>query len=177
MINTIQEPRTFGFATYLPAVRQSHASASREVYEQNRHRVYAIAFWMTDHELAAEAVMTDAFSRAFASYEQPNSEQVDNALITELRARMPLGALTLDCEPSEEVRSVRYNILRVDLERAVVQLPGTEKLIFIMHDVEGYDHARIADTLQLTEDQTRLGLHQARLCVRQFLASQSKFAC
>jgi DNA-directed RNA polymerase specialized sigma24 family protein len=75
----------------------------------------------------------------------------------------------LDCAPSSEVRSVRYNILRVDLERALVQLPSTEKLIFIMHDVESYDHPRVARTLGLTEEQTQLGLHQARLYLRQLL--------
>jgi len=41
------------------------------------------------------------------------------------------------------------------LERAVIQLPDTEKMIFLMHDVEGYDHARIARLLGMTEDSSR----------------------
>ena len=83
---------------------------------------------------------------------------------------MPLGPLTLDCAPCHQVLSVRHNTLRVDLERAVIQLPDTEKMIFLMHDVEGYDHARIARLLGMTEDSSRQGLHQARLRVRELLA-------
>ena len=68
------------------------------------------------------------------------------------------------------MQSVRRNTLRVDLERAVVQLPPTEKMIFLMHDVESYDHARIARTLGLSDEESRLGLHQARLRMRELLA-------
>ena len=176
MINSIQEPN-FGFATYAPAALPLRATGRREVYEQNRHRVYAIAFWMTDNELAAEDLMTSTFCRAFAVDNEPAAEAIDDALFAELKARMPVGTLILDCEPSDHVCAVRYNILRVDLERAVIQLPNTEKLIFILHDVEGYDHVRISRILGLTEAESKRGLHQARLCVRQFLSRNSSFAC
>jgi len=66
---------------------------------------------------------------------------------------------------------VRSNTLRVDLEAAVIQLPATEKLIFLMHDVERYDHDRVARLLGITERESRLGLHQARLRVRELLAA------
>ncbi len=169
MITSIQEANTSGFAAYLPSVLPSIANGYFQTYEQNRHRIYAMAFWMTDNELAAEELMTDTFSRVFAVDSQPTAEQIDSALIAELRSLVPIGTLTLDCAPCSEVRSVRYNILRVDLERALVQLPSTEKLIFIMHDVESYDHSRVARTLGLTEEQSQLGLHQARLYLRQVL--------
>ncbi len=166
MITNVWEATTSGFAPYLPAVPPS-ANSYRETYEQNRHRIYAMAFWMTDNELAAEEVMTQAFCQAFTHYAEPTAEQIDLALVAELRALVPLGTLTLDCQPCTEVRSVRYNIMRVDLERALMNLPSTEKMIFILHDVESYDHARVARTLGLTEDQSRRGLHQARLYIRQ----------
>jgi RNA polymerase sigma-70 factor (ECF subfamily) len=52
----------------------------------------------------------------------------------------------------------------------VVQLPPTERLVFLLHDVEGYEHARIARMLGLSENESRYGLHQARLRLRQLLA-------
>ena len=82
---------------------------------------------------------------------------------------MPLGILTLNCAPAERVLSVRRNTLRVELERAVIQLPPTEKMIFLMHDVESYDHARIGRALGLSEEESRSGLHQARLRLRELL--------
>jgi DNA-directed RNA polymerase specialized sigma24 family protein len=36
--------------------------------------------------------------------------------------------------------------------------------------VESYDHARIARTLGLSDEESRLGLHQARLRMRELLA-------
>jgi len=159
------------FADRIPAVLQTiSVESSSEIYEQNRHRIYSLAFWMTDNELAAEELMTRTFCRAFAGTDAPSAEAIDCALISELRQYMPVGKLTLTCEPCARVLSVRRNALRVDLERAVVQLPNTEKLIFLMHDVESYDHARIARLLGITEVDSLNGLHQARLRMRELLA-------
>jgi RNA polymerase sigma-70 factor (ECF subfamily) len=95
---------------------------------------------------------------------------VDCALLEEIRQLVPVGALTLNQGTCSEVLSVRRNVKRVDLERAVVKLPATERLIYLLHDGEGYDHERIAFTLGITEDDSRRGLHQARLGLRTLLA-------
>jgi DNA-directed RNA polymerase specialized sigma24 family protein len=68
MTLSIREVKTNGIAQYGPAILESSKSEIHsKVYEQNRHRVYSLAFWMTDHELAAEQLMTQTFCRAFAS--------------------------------------------------------------------------------------------------------------
>jgi RNA polymerase sigma-70 factor (ECF subfamily) len=171
---SIGEAKNVGFAEYLPAVLQSKVERYREIYELNRHRVYALAFWMTDNELAAEELMLQSFRRAFLGDEAPSADDIDGALIAELREYMPLGTLTLDCAPCDRVLTVRRNTLRVELERAVVQLPNTEKMIFLMHDVEGYDHARIARLLGVSEDDSRRAVHQARLRLREFLVKEKE---
>jgi len=171
MTLSIAEAKRFGFAPYLPvALARPRVESCREIYQRNRHRVYSLAFWMTDNELTAEELMTRAFYRAFDRGEEPTADDIDRALISELRDRFPLGSLTLNCSPCERVLSIRCNTLRVDLERAVVQLPPTEKLMFLMHDVEDYDHDRIARLLGTTEDESRCGVHQARLRLRELLA-------
>jgi DNA-directed RNA polymerase specialized sigma24 family protein len=169
-MTSVQEAKMFGFATYMPAVLPRSVASYGETYELNRHRVYALAFWMTDNELDAAELMTQTFCRAFAKADAPAAEEIDRCLISELREYMPLGTLTLNCAPCEKVLAVRRNTLRVDLERAVVQLPPTEKMIFLMHDVESYDHARIGRALGISDEESRLGLHQARLRMRELLA-------
>jgi RNA polymerase sigma-70 factor, ECF subfamily len=169
---SIAEAKMFDFAQTLPAVlSEPRVEGRREIYEQNRHRVYSLAFWMTDNELAAEALTVQTFSRAFAAGQELTAYEIDRALVSELRSLLPLGTLTLDCSPCEQILSVRRNTLRVDLERAVIQLPNTEKLMFLMHDVEGYEHAYIASLLGVTEDNSQLGVHQARLRLRELLAN------
>jgi RNA polymerase sigma-70 factor, ECF subfamily len=167
----IGEVKTNGFAQYLPVnLERPNLESYSKIYERNRHRVYSLAFWMSDNELAAEQLMTQTFCRAFAAGEMPTVDDIDRALIRELREYMPIGQLTLTCMPSDRVLSVRRNTMRIDLERAVVQLPNTEKMIFLMHDVERYDHTRIARLLGISEDSSIQGLHQARLRMRELLA-------
>ncbi len=168
---SIGEVKMNGIAQYLPAIldRPTHIENYSKTYESNRHHIYSLAFWMTDNELAAEELMTQTFCRAFAGNSEPTADDIDLALIAELREYMDLGSFTLNCAPCDRVLSVRRNTMRVDLERAVVQLPNTEKMIFLMHDVERYDHARISRLLRISKDASVHGLHQARLRMRELL--------
>ena len=168
----IQEAKLIGFPACVsqPAAR---VEVYQEAFEENRHRVYSLGFWMTDNELVAEELMVNTFCRTFAFSSHPDAESVDRALVAELRELMPLGPLTLQCAPCANVVGLRRNTKRVELERAVVQLPATERLIFLFHDVERYDHARISRTLGLSEQESAYGLHQARLRLRELLASRA----
>lgn len=170
MASIFQQVKISGFATLLRVVAPERVKNFEAVFQQNRHRIYALAFWMTDNELAAEELMRLTYCRCFAHSSEPTAEALDGALITELREQMPIGVLTVDEGICCEAPSVRHNTLRVHLERAVVQLPPTERMIFLLHDVEGYDHARIVRTLSVSEDESRIGLHQARLRMRNLLA-------
>lgn len=163
------EAKLSGLRTYLPAA--DRLEQYRENYQNNQHRIYSLAFRMTNNELLAEEVVGNVFRRAFSLVTSPNAEVLDRALVRELREHAPIGLLTMECSVANEVSTVRKNVKRVHLECAVVQLPATERLMFLMHDVEGYDHARIGRTIGVTEDESRHGLHQARLRIRELLAT------
>ncbi len=173
MASNVQEAKLTSIARLVPAVTQAPLEAYQRVYDENRHRLYALAFWMTDNELTAHELLETTFRRAFSRTASPESESLDKILIAEIRELMPVGTLTLDLEASREIAALRRNVMRVHLERAVVQLPATERLIFLMHDVENYNHARIARTLGLSEQESQFGLHQARLRMRELLASMN----
>ena len=160
---------------FIPSAESQRLEHSRAIYEANRHRVYSFAFWMTDSEMLAEEVSGRTFLRAFSLSDQPTAEMIDRALLRELQseASVSLEPLQLQCGTVHEVSNVRRNTKRVDLERAIVQLPYTERMIFCMHDGDAYDHARIARTLGISEDDSRRGLHQARLRIREIVSAQS----
>lgn len=172
MANSIQAKVT-GFAAILPKTAAGNIESYKTAYEANRNRVYSFAFWMTDHEVAAEELSASTFRRAFAHTEAPSDELIDRLFLAEVRELMPVGTLTLDCAIATEVESIRRNVKRIHLERAVVQLPSTERLIFVMHDGEGYSHERIARTLGITEKESQGGLHQARLRIRELVADMN----
>lgn len=157
----------------IPAVGKQKAKYS-EIYNEHCHRIYSLAFWMTDHELVAEQLAANTFLRAFASASQPQTEHIDRAFVAEMRELSPVGTLSLSASVSRQTKSVIGNMKRIHLERAVVQLPATEKLIFLLHDVEGYDHARVAGLLGISEDESTFGLHQARVQIRELVAQMQQ---
>ncbi len=171
MARALDQAKITGMAAHFPVNAEQSLARYEKAYEEHRHRVYALAFYMTDSEMTAEEITSSVFARAFANGVIPNSEAVDRVLLSEIRDLMPIGVLRLNMAASSEVASIRGNVKRVDLERAVVQLPPTERIIFLLHDVEAYDHARIARTLGVSEQESQFGLHQARLRLRQLLAA------
>jgi RNA polymerase sigma-70 factor (ECF subfamily) len=151
---------------------ERHKAEYSEIYNEHCHRIYSLAFYLTDNELTAEQLVSNAFLRAFATTEKPNTEHVDHAFLAEMRELMPIGTLTLNAVASPEAKNIRGNTKRVHLERAVVQLPATEKLVFQFHDVEGYEHKKISSLLGLTQEESMLALHNARVQVRELVAQQ-----
>ena len=174
MASAYREANFTDFVTYLPAGADKARARYEEIYEENRHRVFALAFWMTDSEVAGEEVLESTFRRAFAMNEAPTPEQIDRALVSSLREYVPLGVLTLNIRAVSSKTDLRGNVKRIHLEQAVVQLPHTERLVFLLHDVERYEHARIARLLGFTEDESQFAVHQARLRMRELLADIRK---
>ena len=157
--------------TFIPAfAAPTSIERCKSIYEENRHRIYALAFWMTNSELEAEQLLEATFVRAFAEHTTPNAAQIDEALIALLREDHMIGLLTLNCGEATKVLNIRENTKRVHLELAVVQLPATEKLIFLMHDVEGYEHERVARTLGISVKDSKRGVHEARLRIRELVS-------
>lgn len=148
----------------------------RTIFEEQRHKIYSLAFWMTDNEITAEEISTTVFARTFART-TPESDakhvaaKIDQNLIDVLREYMPIGQLTLNTAitASEPVYGITK---RIHLERAVVQLPSTERLAFLMHDVEGYSHPEISRVLGISEAESKIAVCQARITVRELVAQQ-----
>ena len=57
----------------------------------------------------------------------------------------------------------------VNLTRAIEQLPDGYKEVFILHDVEGYEHTEIAERLGCTIGNSKSQLFKARLRLRELL--------
>jgi RNA polymerase sigma-70 factor, ECF subfamily len=174
--NALQFSVPISIVQCLPCVAEARAEQRKAIFEVNRRRIYSFAFWMTDSEPMAEHVSECTFVRAFSLHEEPTPEQIDRALLRELanEASVSLEPLCLRCAPVVSVNNVRSNTRRIELERAIVQLPYTERMIYCMHDGDGYDHARIARTLGIREEESRQGLHQARLRIRELVRAAAQ---
>lgn len=165
MTSIIMNVKFAGFMSEIPALMERTASL-KAIYEQHQNRIYNLAFYLTDNEMLAEQLTARVFTQTFAENSTPSAEVLDKALVTELRTTTDIGTITLNEPVCEQTVNARKNVKRAVLERAVMEVPETERLIFLMHDVEGYDHSRIARTLGISTDESVRGLHQARLAVR-----------
>jgi RNA polymerase sigma-70 factor (ECF subfamily) len=63
------------------------------------------------------------------------------------------------------------SIDRMALERAVKDLPAGYRLVFVLHDIEGYGHPEIASMLGCSIGNSKSQLHKARLKLRDALRS------
>lgn len=160
-------------ATLVFPATQPEQISYRTIYEEHCHRIYSLAFWMTGNELTAEDLSTNVFLRGFSGAHTPTADHIDRAFLSEVRELCAVGALTLNVSSELDAPRVYGNIKRIQLERAVVELPATEKLVFLLHDVEGYSHGKIARLIGTTEEECKFGLHQARLRIRQLVANES----
>ena len=62
---------------------------------------------------------------------------------------------------------------RIALDNAVAQLPRGYRTVFVLHDVEGYDHSEIAGMLGCSVGTSKSQLHKARLKLRTLLRQQN----
>jgi len=172
MAINILDGKLTGFVTEVPAIVIKQRRDFRSIYETHRHRVYNLAFYATDNEMTAEEICGRVFCRAFTGNRDATAETIDDELVTVLRETSPIGNLTLnDQRTYDRSSAVRENVKRVALERAVVGLPLTERLVFLLHDVEGYEHQRIARVLGISQQESIFGLHQARIAIRRTIAN------
>ncbi len=143
----------------------------RDVYETHRHRVFSVSYYMTANEMEAEAILTETFVQAFAGVPEPDAHRIDQALLGELERRFSLApAPSASAEKGVELE--RGQVRRTDLEEALATLPSRERLMFLLHDVEGYAPARIAALLGSQEQEVLQTLLSARIRMRNTLGQQ-----
>jgi RNA polymerase sigma-70 factor (ECF subfamily) len=65
---------------------------------------------------------------------------------------------------------------RIGLENAIAQLPNGYRTVFVLHDVEGYEHEEIAKLLGCSAGTSKSQLHKARLKLRRLLMQRAKAA-
>lgn len=63
---------------------------------------------------------------------------------------------------------------RIDLERALQRIPDGYRTVLVLHDVEGYKHAEIAEMMGTTEGTSKSQLFHARRAVRALLAGHER---
>ena len=93
-----------------------------------------------------------------------------NYPMVSLRWVGPILALIFLCPP-QAAQACSCAAFPNDLEKAVAALPPQARMVFVLHDVEGYRHAEIGRLLDVAEGTSKAQLHRARKILREALRS------
>jgi RNA polymerase sigma-70 factor (ECF subfamily) len=169
-----------------------HAFA--ELYSLHKKRIYSLCLRMVGNVAEAEDLTQEAFlqlHRKIASFRGDSAfstwlhRLTINVVLMRLRKK-GLTVISLDeaMEPTPEERpgrsfgsadlSLTGSIDRLALERAIANLPAGYRLIFVLHDIEGYEHNEIASMLDCSIGNSKSQLHKARLKLRDALRTSPR---
>lgn len=152
-------------------------AAFETLYRRHVGRVYALCLRMTGNVSAAEDLTQSAFVKAWERLGQFGGRSAFGTWLHRLTVNLVLDARrrstredALDDDATPEApRGLRVGT-KVDLERAIRELPEQARIVFVLHDVEGYTHRDIATALGVTEGTTKTQLHRARRKLRESLS-------
>ncbi len=163
-----------------------------DLYLTYRSRVWALCLRMTGNPDDAEDLTQETFIRLFQKLDTFRGE---SAFCTWLR-RITINVVLLRFQKASWRRETSMEALtttdplsgcplpmefgridsqlmgavdRVNLQRAIDQLPPGFKAVLILHDIEGYEHVEISELMGCSIGTSKSQLHKARLKMRELL--------
>jgi RNA polymerase sigma-70 factor, ECF subfamily len=174
--------------------QQHDHEAFETIYHLHQRRVYGLCLRMLKNVEQAEDLTQEAFIQAFRRLNTYRGESafstwlhrvtVNVVLMSLRRKTLPTTSLDALTEPSSDGapgvdigtadNHLRMAVDRLQLERAIDDLPPGYKIIFILHDIEGYEHNEIADLLGCSIGNSKSQLHKARMRLRTLLTRRTE---
>ena len=170
--------------------QQGDAGAFERIYRLHNRRVYALCLRMLGNPAEAEDMTQEAFLQLFRKIATFRGESAFstwlhrlavNVVLMKLRKKK-LAEVPIDdnSDQDEEVSRPRKelggpdllltgSIDRVHLERAIAQLPPGYKQVFVLHDIQGFEHNEIAGLMNCSTGNSKSQLHKARMRLRELL--------
>jgi RNA polymerase sigma-70 factor (ECF subfamily) len=176
-------------AALVDRCRRGDLGAFEELYRAHSGRLYGLVLRMVGNPADAEDLLQEIFLSAHRKLEGFRGDSAlgtwlyrlaTNHCLDHLRSRAArTGQLTdtLDEEvglPDLGSRTIaEQTVAKMDLERALAQLPQGCRAAFVLHDVQGLEHREVADALGIAEGTSKSQVHKARLRLRAILSRRS----
>jgi len=181
----------FPEAEAIRLAQQGDERGFERIYRLHSQRVYALCLrMMRGNSAEAEELTQESFLQLFRKIGTFRGESAFstwlhrlafNIVLMRLRKRS-YQVVSMDemLEPGEATpglheyiggpdRRLSGSVDRMDLEWALKQLPRGYRAVFILHDVQGYEHNEIAAIRGCSLGNSKSQLHKARARLRQLL--------
>jgi len=170
--------------------QQGDTAAFERIYRLHNRRVYALCLRMVGNTAEAEDLTQEAFLQLFRKIHTFRGDSAFstwlhrlsvNVVLMKLRKKtLPETSLEETTEPDEETGGPRKDVGgpdllltgsldRVNLQRAIDQLPPGYRAAFVLHDIQGYEHNEIAKIMGCSIGNSKSQLHKARMRLRELL--------
>lgn len=176
----------------LDVVRQAQrgdSDAFATLFHAQQTRIYSVCLRMTNNAAEAEDLTQDAFLQVFRKIETFRGDSAFstwlhriavNTVLMRFRKKS-LRQVSLD-EPYSSGDGAKMRreygakdsrlagcVDRVALASAIKELPPGCRTMFLLHEVEGYEHREIAQMLGCSVGNSKSQLHKAKLRIRELL--------
>ncbi len=176
-------------ADAIARAKRGDSESFEGLYDLHKRRVYSLCLRMTGNTAEAEDLTQEAFLQLYRKIATFRGESAFstwlhrlavNVVLMHLRKKgLPLVSLEETLEPQQEDGPRKDfgapdivlvgSVDRLNLERAIESLPPGYRMIFVLHDVEGYEHNEIAEMLDCSIGNSKSQLHKARMKLRELL--------
>ena len=174
--------------------QEGDSDAFGALFQAHKSRIYSVCLRMTSNAAEAEDLTQDSFLQVFRKIRKFRGDSAFstwlhriavNTVLMHFRKKL-LCHVSLD-EPSRDSDGAKLRheygtrdkhlagcIDRVALARAMKHLPSGYRTIFLLHEVEGYEHQEIAEMLSCSVGNSKSQLYKAKLRFRELLAPSSE---
>lgn len=165
-------------------------AAFEVIYQRYHRRTYSLTLRMTASQTEAEDLTQEVFIQLFRKI---GSFRGDSAFSTWLH-RLTVNQVLMhfrkrsfknektseDGEMPEQTVTGSSNpgkmqvVDRIALKNAIAELPKGYKNVFVLHDIEGFEHEEVARMLGISVGTSKSQLHKARLKLRGLIIQQKE---
>lgn len=175
-------------AQLIARAQRGEEEAFSALFEAHKRRVYSLCLRMTGNIAEAEDLTQEAFLQLFRKISTFRGESAFstwlhrlsvNVVLMHLRKK-GLQQISLDEPDTSQDEPVKRDygrddlrltgsVDRIGLQKAIADLPPGYRTVFVLHDVEGYEHNEIADIMSCSVGNSKSQLHKARMKLRERL--------
>ena len=159
--------------------------AFETIYERYHRRTYSLCLRMTSSQTEAEDLTQEVFIQLFRKIGSFRGDSAFstwlhrltvNQVLMHFRRRSVKNERTSDDgEMPEQMVAGTANpnkmqvVDRIALKKAIAELPNGYRNVFVLHDVEGFEHEEVARIMGISVGTSKSQLHKARLKLRGLL--------
>src|SRR5215831_8382531 len=165
--------------------RRGELGAFEQLYKAHSGRLYRLACRMLGNAADAEDLLQEIFLSAHRKLDSFRGDAAlgtwlyrlgMNQILDHVRSRAGrAGQITDGLDDATTLADASGHRLadraidRIDLERALAELPEGCRAAFLLHDVEGLEHREVSEVLGIAEGTSKSQVHKARLRLRGLL--------